>query len=141
MGWPPSLSELSFWANVGSIAGAVFTFGAFFYQLSLWKRYALLIRGPELIEELTEIGRHLNDYEELSSREQKTVLGGRVQFWQVQVHTCGGVNELYFGPPVCLSDGIGAAPRPRQLKITMPRCSGSAPISTFAFATGRSSNE
>ena len=75
MGWPSSLSEFSFWANVGSIAGAVFTLGAFFYQLSLRKRYALLIRGPELIEELTEIGSQLNDYEELSSREQKTVLG------------------------------------------------------------------
>lgn len=75
MGWPSSFSEFSFWANVGSVAGALFTFGGFFYQLSLRKRYALLIRGPELIEKLTEVGRKLNVYEELNSQEQKTVLG------------------------------------------------------------------
>lgn len=74
MGWPSSLSEFSFWANVGSTVGAAFTIGAFFYQLSLRKRYAVLIRGPELIETLSEIGSQLNDYEDLSSQEQKTVL-------------------------------------------------------------------
>lgn len=75
MDWPSSISTLSFWANVGSVAGAVFTFGAFLYQLSLRKQYALLIRGPELIEDLTGVGSQLNDYEELSNRQQKTVLG------------------------------------------------------------------
>lgn len=74
MEWLTSLSTLSFWANVGSVTGALFTFGAFFYQLSLRKRYALLIRGAELLDDLAEIGSQLNDYEQLSSQEQKTVL-------------------------------------------------------------------
>jgi len=74
MGWPSLLSDLPFWANVGSVAGAVFTFGAFFYQLKLGRRYRLLLRGPELLEDLAELGSQLNDYEELSSQEQKTVL-------------------------------------------------------------------
>jgi hypothetical protein len=75
MDWMATLSELPFWANVGSVTGALFTLIAFFFQLKTRRHYKLLIRGPELRDDLARIGHRLNEYEDASSQERKTVLG------------------------------------------------------------------
>lgn len=60
--------------SIGSIVGALFTLIAFGFQWKTRKHYQLLIRGPELKDDLIELNSQLNYYSELSSQERKTVL-------------------------------------------------------------------
>lgn len=66
--------QLSFYANVGSVFGFLITVWAAAAQVRTRRRYLLLLRGPELLNELREYGSEINRYEDLSEKERKTVL-------------------------------------------------------------------
>lgn len=70
------LTELPFYANVGSVLGFLITIWAAMSQVRTRRRYVLLLRGADLIAELKQYGSEINRYEELSEKEQKTVLRG-----------------------------------------------------------------
>lgn len=66
--------DLSFWANIGSVFGALATLIAFIQQRKTRRHYKLLIQGPEQLEALRKVGAKLNLYDELSPGKRKTVL-------------------------------------------------------------------
>lgn len=68
------LTQLPFYANVGSVLGFLITIWAAVSQLRTRRRYLLLLRGPDLLDELREHGGNINRYEELSGKKRKTVL-------------------------------------------------------------------
>lgn len=70
------LTQLPFYANVGSVLGFLITVGAAARQLRTRRRYLSLLRGPDLLARLEDHGSKINRYEELSEKEQKTVLRG-----------------------------------------------------------------
>jgi hypothetical protein len=70
------LTKLPFYANVGSVLGFLITVWAAVTQLRTRRRYLLLLRGPDLVAELEDYGSKINRYEDLSEKEQKTVLRG-----------------------------------------------------------------
>ena len=76
MDLPELLTPLPFYANVGSVLGFLITIWAAVTQLRTRRRYLLLLRGPDLLDELREYGSEINRYEELSEKERKTVLRG-----------------------------------------------------------------
>ena len=76
MDLPELLTQLPFYANVGSVLGFLITIWAAVTQLRTRRRYLLLLRGPDLLDELREYGSEINRYEELSEKERKTVLRG-----------------------------------------------------------------
>lgn len=69
-----STFDLSFWANIGSVFGALATLIAFIQQRKSRRHYKLLIQGPEQLKALREVGGELNLYDELSPGRRKTVL-------------------------------------------------------------------
>lgn len=66
--------NLSFWANIGSVFGALATLIAFIQQRKSRRHYKLLIQGPDQLQALRDLGADLNVYEESSPGERKTVL-------------------------------------------------------------------
>lgn len=82
---------LSTAGNVGSIIGALFTLAAFVAQIRKRRKYLLLLRGPELRENLTNAGQRLNGYDTLSSQEKKTVLS------KTRTHIAYSASHLSWG--------------------------------------------
>lgn len=74
MDLPEFLTQLPFYANVGSVLGFLITIWAAVTQLRTRRRYLLLLRGPDLLDELKRYGSEINRYKELSKKERKTVL-------------------------------------------------------------------
>lgn len=68
------LTQLPFYANIGSVLGFLVTIWAALAQVRTRRRYLLLLRGTDLVEALQRQGSDINRYEELSEKERKTVL-------------------------------------------------------------------
>lgn len=69
------LTQLPFYANIGSVLGFLITIWAAVTQLRTRRRYLLLLRGPDLLDELREYGGEINRYEELSGKKQENRFG------------------------------------------------------------------
>jgi len=70
------LTQLPFYANLGSVGGLLITVYAAFAQFRTRRRYLLMLRGPDLLTDLEEYGSQINRYDELSEKDRKTVLRG-----------------------------------------------------------------
>lgn len=68
------LTQLPFYANLGSVGGFLITVYAAFAQFRTRRRYLLMLRGPDLLTDLKEYGSQINRYDELSEKDRKTVL-------------------------------------------------------------------
>jgi hypothetical protein len=69
-----ALNKLAPLANLGSVLGFVFTVLAFVRQWYTRQHYQLLIRGPEIADDLRKLADSMQDVRALTSQERKTVL-------------------------------------------------------------------
>lgn len=88
------LSKLSTWANLGSLGGFLISLWVIQQQVITRKRYLLLIRGPQIQDELLEKAELLNTYGELDSSQQKKVFAETRTALKASSTYLGAVHRL-----------------------------------------------